>query len=86
MSKLTKQGLFHVLVRYPITGRYNQIPPVRSVFFPVQNRGVERTDLLIGTVYSGRTDRYGIESITLPYISTFIKWWSSIRMSLFLDN
>ena len=39
--------------------------PVRPVFFPVQNRGVECTGLLAGTVYSGRTGRYGTELITL---------------------
>ena len=49
--------------------------PVWPVFFPVRNRRVEHTGLLAGTVYSGRTGRYGMESITLilshsrcPYI------------------
>ena len=41
--------------------------PVRPVFFPVRNRGVERTGLLVGMVYSGRTGRYGTKSITLVY-------------------
>ena len=39
--------------------------PVRPVFFPVRNRGVECTGLLVGTIYSGRTGRYGTELITL---------------------
>ena len=54
------------------TGRYTQYcpklagtRPVRPVFFPVRNKGAERTGLLVGMVYSGRTDRYGTESITL---------------------
>ena len=38
---------------------------VRPIFFPVRNRGVERIGLLAGTVYSGRTARYGTELITL---------------------
>ena len=38
---------------------------VRPVFFPVRYKGVERTGLLAGTVYSGRTGRYGTELITL---------------------
>ena len=41
--------------------------PVRPVFFPVRNRGVERTEMLAGTVYSGHTSRYGTESITLSW-------------------
>ena len=39
--------------------------PVRPVFFPVRNRGVECTGLLAGTVYSGRTGWYGTELTTL---------------------
>ena len=39
--------------------------PVRPVFFPVRNRGVERIRLLAGTVYSSHTGRYRTESITL---------------------
>ena len=33
--------------------------PIRPVFFPVQNKGVNRTGLLAGTVYTDRTGRYG---------------------------
>ena len=36
--------------------------PVRPVFFPVRNKGVKCTGLLIGTIYS---DRYGTELTTL---------------------
>ena len=39
--------------------------PVRPVFFPVRNRGVECIGLLADTVYSGRTGRYGTKLITL---------------------
>ena len=46
-------------------GQYGQYEASTPVFFPVRNRGVERTGLLAGTVYSGRTGRYGTESITL---------------------
>ena len=35
--------------------------PVQPVFFPIQNRGVIRTNLLASTVYSDRTSRYGTE-------------------------
>ena len=33
--------------------------PIRPVFFPVQNKGVNRIGLLAGTVYTDRTGRYG---------------------------
>ena len=46
-------------------GQYGQYEASTPVFFLVRNRGVERTGLLAGTVYSGRTGRYGTESITL---------------------
>ena len=46
-------------------GWYGRNWLVRSVFFPVRNKGVECTGLLVNTVYSGRTDRYGTELITL---------------------
>ena len=42
--------------------------PVWPVFFPVQNKGVERIGLLAGTVYSGRTDQYGTKLTTLIFI------------------
>ena len=41
------------------------VRPVRPVFFPVRNRGVECTGLLASTVYSGHTGRYGTELTTL---------------------
>ena len=47
------------------------VQPVQPVFFPVRNRGVERTGLLAGTVYSGRTGRYDTELTTLVRISYF---------------
>ena len=62
MSKLTKQGLF--MFRSGI-----QIPagtrPVRPVFLPVRNIGVNHTGLLAGMVYSGSTGRYGTVLTTL---------------------
>ena len=44
--------------------------PVRPVFFSVQNRGVMRTGLLAGTVYSDCTNRYGTE-LTPLVLSVF---------------
>ena len=38
---------------------------VWPVFFPVQNKGVIRIGFLAGTVYSGRTGRYGTVLTTL---------------------
>ena len=55
------------------TGRYCPVladtpdtRPVRPVFLPVRNVGVNRTESPAGTVYSGRTGRYGTISTTLP--------------------
>ena len=55
-----KKKLFFVPPDTPDTGRYcpklagmASIWPVRPVFFPIRNRGVIRTSLLAGTVYSG---------------------------------
>ena len=67
-----KKKLFSVPAGTPGTGRYCPklagTRPVRPVFFPVRIRGVERTGLLAGTVYSGRTGRYGTELTTLQNI------------------
>ena len=51
--------------------------PVRPVFFPVRNRGVECIGFLAGTVYSGRTGRYGTKLITLLLTSNIFDqcWW-----------
>ena len=74
MSKLTKQGLFMFLSGIQIPagivgicqyGRYSRYLPVRPVFLPIRNIGVNRTGLPAGTVYSGRTNRYGTELTTL---------------------
>ena len=74
MSKLTKQGLFMFLSGIQIPagtvgicqyGRYSRYLPVRPVFLPIRNIGVNRTGLPAGMVYSGRTDRYGTELTTL---------------------
>ena len=49
--------------------------PVRPVFFPERNRGVECTGLLAGTVYSGRTGRYGTKLTTLDTTEhVYIVW------------
>ena len=45
---------------------------VRPVFFPVRNRGVECTGLLVGTVYSSRTGWYDTE-LTLLHIGCHFK-------------
>ena len=70
-KKKKKKKLFSVPAGTPGTGRYcpklagtADTRPVRPVFFPVRNRGVECTGLLAGTVYSGRTGRYDTELIT----------------------
>ena len=67
-----KKKTFSVLAGMPDIDRYCPksagtagTRPVQPVFFSVRNRGVERTGLLAGTVYSDRTDRYGTKSITL---------------------
>ena len=46
--------------------------PIRPVFFPVRNRGVECTGLLAGTVYSDSTGRYGTELITLLQVAIIV--------------
>ena len=52
--------------------------PVRPVFFPVRNRGVNRIDLLTGTVYTGHTGRYGTVLTPLVWIQIelllLLKW------------
>ena len=48
--------------------------PVRLVFFSVWNKGVIRTGLLAGTVYSDYTGRYGTEFT--PLFSTPHKSWA----------
>ena len=53
----------------PVQSDFVGTMSVRPVFFPVQNRGVERTGLLAGTVYSSRTGRYSTKSITLVDMS-----------------
>ena len=74
MSKLTKQGLFMFLSGIQIPagivgicqyGRYSRYLPVRPVFLPIRNIGVNRTGLPAGTVYSSRTGQYGTELTTL---------------------
>ena len=42
-----------------VRGRYGRY------FFWYETGGVKHTGLLAGTIYSGRTGRYGTESITL---------------------
>ena len=75
--KKKKKKLFSVPAGTPGTGRYCSklagtagTRPVWPVFFPVRNRGVERTGLLTGTVYSGHTGRYGTELTTLIHTPT----------------
>ena len=65
-KKKKKKKFFPVPAGTPGTGRYCPklagmagTRPVRPVFFPVRNRGVECTGLLAGMVYSGRYGRYG---------------------------
>ena len=74
MSKLTKQGLFMFLSGIQIPagivgicqyGRYSRYLPVRPVFLPIRNIGVNRTGLPAGTVYSSRTGQYGTKLTTL---------------------
>ena len=57
--------LFLVSVRYAFTGRNSRISPVWPVFFPVRNKGGICTGLLTGTVYTGRTGRYGTKLTSL---------------------
>ena len=64
-KKKKKKNFFLYWPVRPIPAGIARNWPVRPVFFPVRNKGVERTGLLAGTVYSGRTSRYGTESITL---------------------
>ena len=72
LQNLKKKKKIYVPANMPGTGRYCPklvdtagTRPVRPIFFPVRNRGVKHTGLLAGTIYSGRTGRYGTESITL---------------------
>ena len=74
MSKLTKQGLFMFLSGIQIPagtvgicqyGRYSRYLPVRPVFLPIRNIGVNRTGLPASMVYSSRTGQYGTELTTL---------------------
>ena len=39
--------------------------PVWPIFFPVRNKGVICTGALTGTIYTGRTGRYGTELTSL---------------------
>ena len=64
-KKKKKKNFFLYWPVRPIPAGIARNWPVRPVFFPVRNKGVERTGLLAGTVYSGRTGWYGTESITL---------------------
>ena len=41
--------------------------PVRPIFFPVRNKRGICTGLLVSTVYTGRSGRYGTELISLVY-------------------
>ena len=55
----------------PVLPRMAGTRPVRPIFLPVRNVGVNRTGSPAGMVYSGRTGRYGMVSTTLlkiPYI------------------
>ena len=71
-----KKKLFSVPAGTPGTGRYCPklagtagTRPVRPVFLPVRNIEVNRTGLPAGTVYSGRTGRYGTVLTTLFYVA-----------------
>ena len=71
MSKLTKQAFlcFGPVFKYrpvqPIFASMAGTRPVRPVFLPVRNIGVNRTGLPAGTVYSGRISQYGTVLTTL---------------------
>ena len=56
------------------TGWYCRNWPVQPVFFPVRNRGVIRTGLLVGTVYSDCTDRYGMKLTPLIVMGLTGTW------------
>ena len=64
MSKLTKQAFlcFGPVFKYQPVQHYL---PVRPVFLPVRNIGVNHIGLPAGTVYSDRTGWYGTELTTL---------------------
>ena len=53
--------------------------PVRPVFFPVRNRGVNRTGLLAGTVYTSHISQYGTILTPLVWIQIellqLLKWY-----------
>ena len=59
--------------RYGRYGRY---------FFGYEIGGVERTGLLVGTVYSSRTGRYGTKLTTLLFVLVTIypKWKTKIKL------
>ena len=75
-----KKNFFPVPAGTPGTGRYCPVlagtvgmRPVQPVFLPVWNVGVNRTGSPAGTVYSGRTGRYGTVSTTLLDFTFLIK-------------
>ena len=61
-----KKKLFFVSAGTPDIAQNWPTWLVRLVYFPVRNKGVIRTGLLVDTVYSGRTVRYGTELTPLP--------------------
>ena len=52
--------------------------PVWPVFFPVRNKGYTCTGALIGTVYTGHTDRYSTELTSLHYRPKIISLYGSV--------
>ena len=54
LKKKKKKTFFLYWPVRPVPAGIARNWPVRPVFFPVRNRGVECTGLLAGTVYSGR--------------------------------
>ena len=48
------------------------------VFFPVRNKGYTCTGALIGTVYTGHTDRYGTKLTSLHYRPKIISLYGSV--------
>ena len=70
-TKKERKKAFCVSARYPFTGRNSRISPVqpvRSIFFPVQNKGVIYIGLLAGTVYTDRTSQYSTELTSLIFV------------------
>ena len=81
LQNLKKKKTFFFTDRYcPKLASMAGTRPVRPVFFPVRNRGVERTRLLAGTVYSGHTGRYGTESTTLVHSSYLLVASATTKM------